>query len=197
MSIKPSDQEQGLGQDSAAMKTAPNLQEIFARAQGVRLLALDVDGVLTDGALYFTDSGEEMKAFSTLDGQGIKLLQQNGVTVALISARNSQLVKRRAANLGINHVVQGSEHKLQALQELLQGLQLELSQVAYVGDDLPDLACIRRVGLGIAVANAHTALKSAAFCITTSGGGRGAVREVCDWIMQAQGSYEAAVARFY
>jgi 3-deoxy-D-manno-octulosonate 8-phosphate phosphatase (KDO 8-P phosphatase) len=193
MSSKPSEQ----GKDSAAVKTAPKLEEIFARAQGVRLLALDVDGVLTDGALYFTDSGEEMKAFSTLDGQGIKLLQQNGVAVALISARNSQLVNRRAANLGINHVVQGSEHKLQALQELLQGLQLDLSQVAYVGDDLPDLACIRRVVLGIAVANAHAAVKSAAFCITNSSGGRGAVREVCDWILQAQGSYEAAVARFY
>lgn len=178
------------------MKTRPSTQEILTRAAPVRLLALDVDGVLTDGALYFSNSGEEMKAFSTLDGQGIKLLQDNGVIVALITARNSQLVSRRAANLGITHLVQGSENKFQSLTGLLQQLQLDLSQVAYVGDDLPDLACIRRVALGIAVANAHESVKTAAFVTTDSAGGKGAIREVCDWILKAQGTYDAAVERF-
>lgn len=178
------------------MKPRPSDQEIHTRAASIRLLALDVDGVLTDGALYFSNSGEEMKAFSTLDGQGIKLLQDNGVTVALITARNSQLVSRRAANLGITHLVQGSENKLQALTSLLQQLQLELNQAAYVGDDLPDLACIRRVAFGIAVANAHAAVKAEAFVTTVAGGGKGAVREVCDWILKAQGTYDAAVDRF-
>src|SRR5690606_30590539 len=107
-------------QDEPTTPVQPDQAQISARARSIRLLALDVDGVLTDGLLYFTDSGEEMKAFSTLDGQGIKLLQQSGVVVALISARNSPLVTRRAANLGIVHVVQGSENKLQALQELLK-----------------------------------------------------------------------------
>jgi len=178
------------------MKPRPADQEILACAAQVRLLALDVDGVLTDGALYFSNSGEEMKTFSTLDGQGIKLLQDSGVIVALITARTSQLVSRRAANLGITHLIQGSDNKLQALTGLLQHLQLELGQTAYVGDDLPDLACIRRVALGIAVANAHDAVKKAAFFTTVSGGGKGAVREVCDWIMKAQGTYDAAVNRF-
>jgi len=178
------------------MKPHPNDQEILSRAAPVRLLALDVDGVLTDGALYFSNSGEEMKAFSTLDGQGIKLLQDNGVIVALITARTSQLVSRRAANLGINHLIQGSADKLHSLTSLLQQLKLELRQAAYVGDDLPDLACIRRVALGIAVANAHDAVKAEAFFTTISSGGKGAVREVCDWILKAQGTYDAAVERF-
>lgn len=171
-------------------------REIQARAAAVRLLALDVDGVLTDGALYFSNGGEEMKAFSTLDGQGIKLLQDSGVTVALITARSSQLVSHRAANLGITRLVQGCDNKLQALLGLLQELQLDPEQAAYVGDDLPDLACITRVGLGIAVANAHAEARAAAAFTTTCEGGRGAVREVCDRILKAQGNYDAALARF-
>jgi len=171
-------------------------EQIQASAAAVRLLALDVDGVLTDGALYFSNNGEEMKAFSTLDGQGIKLLQDSGVTVALITARNSQLVSRRAANLGIARLVQGCENKLQALLGLLQELQLTPAQAAYVGDDLPDLACIRQVGLGIAVANAHAEIKTEAAFTTTCEGGKGAVREVCDRILKAQGNYDAALARF-
>src|SRR5690606_37658716 len=108
----------------------------------IRLLALDVDGVLTDSQLYFGNDGEELKSFSTLDGQGIKLLQDNGIAVALITARESALVARRAASLGIRHVFQGRHDKLAALQELTAQLKLDLGQVAYVGDDLPDLACI-------------------------------------------------------
>lgn len=170
--------------------------DIFIKAREVRLLALDVDGVLTDGQLHFSNSGEEMKSFSTLDGQGIKLLQESGVAVALITARSSQLVANRAANLGIRHVVQGCHDKLQALQQLQTALDIAMEHTAYIGDDLPDLACITRVGLGITVPNGHQVVQDQAFCITSASGGHGAVREVCDWIMQAQNTFDAAVARF-
>ena len=178
------------------MTGTPALQDILTRARQVRLLALDVDGVLTDGQLYFSNSGEEMKSFSTLDGQGIKLLQDSGVAVALITARSSQLVSNRATNHGIRHLVQGSHDKLQALQELQASLGIAMAETAYVGDDLPDLACIRRVGLGITVPNGHASVRELAFCITGAAGGQGAVREVCDWIMQAQDTYQAAIGRF-
>lgn len=177
--------------------TQPRLDEIHARARNVKLLALDVDGVLTDGKLYFSNNGEEMKSFSTLDGQGIKLLQSSGVTVALITARSSQLVSKRASNLGIQFVLQGSEHKLDALTGVMQKLALDFSQVAYVGDDLPDLACIRKVALGITVPNGHWLMQEMAFCCTTRSGGAGAVREVCDWILQAQGNFDNAVADYF
>jgi 3-deoxy-D-manno-octulosonate 8-phosphate phosphatase (KDO 8-P phosphatase) len=178
------------------MNPLQSLQDIMSRASTIRLLALDVDGVLTDGQLYFSNSGEELKSFSTLDGQGIKLLQDSGVAVALITARTSHLVSRRAENLGIRHLVQGCHDKLEALQELQAQLQIGMAETAYVGDDLPDLACIRRAGLGITVPNGHRSVQEQAFCQTTAAGGRGAVREVCDWIMQAQNTYDAAVARF-
>lgn len=178
------------------MRPPPSLDAIFAKARVVRLLALDVDGVLTDGRLYFSSSGEELRAFNTLDGQGIKLLQDAGVPVALISARDSPLVARRAANLGIAHVLQGCADKLEALASLLEQLQLDFNQAAYVGDDLPDLACIRRVALGICVPEAHELVREYAFCITTRSGGAGAVREVCDWILKAQGRFDTAVAPY-
>ncbi len=178
------------------MTTFTSRHDVLARARTIRLLALDVDGVLTDGQLYFSNSGEEMKSFSTLDGQGIKLLQASGVAVALITARSSQLVSRRAENLGIRHLVQDCHDKLTALQQLQAQLGISMAETAYVGDDLPDLACIRRVGLGITVPNGHSAIQDQAFCVTTAAGGRGAVREVCDWIMQAQNTFDAAVAGF-
>jgi 3-deoxy-D-manno-octulosonate 8-phosphate phosphatase (KDO 8-P phosphatase) len=179
------------------MNTQPTLEEIHARARTVKLLALDVDGVLTDGKLYFSNSGEELKSFSTLDGQGIKLLQASGVVVALISARSSQLVSNRASNLGIQYVLQGSENKLEALTGIMQKLALDFSEIAYVGDDLPDLACIRKVALGITVPNGHWLMKKMAFCCTTHAGGAGAVREVCDWILLAQGNFDDAVADYF
>lgn len=166
------------------------------RASRIKLLALDVDGVLTDGKLYFGNQGEELKTFTTLDGQGIKLLQNNGVIVGILTARSSKLVANRAANLGIQHVQQGCENKLTSLLELQGKLGIAMEETAYVGDDLPDLACIRRVGLGIAVINAHPTLRQHAFCVTTQSGGNGAVREVCDWILQAQGKYDIAIERF-
>lgn len=178
------------------MSQQPQLNEILERARNISLLALDVDGVLTDGRLYFTNQGDEIKAFSTLDGHGIKQLQQHGIRVALITGRSSGIVKRRAAELGIDLLLQGREDKLLALDEILQNLELAYADVAYVGDDWPDLACIRRVGLGVTVPNAHPDLREHAFCSTSMAGGAGAVREVCDWILRAQGHYEAALTGY-
>lgn len=174
----------------------PGENEIVERARGIRLLALDVDGVLTDGCLYFSNSGDETKTFSTLDGHGIKLLQQFGIHVALITGRTSEIVVRRAANLGIEHVVQGREDKIVALDSLLDELQLGYEDTAYIGDDWPDLACIRRVRFGITVPDAHPELPRHAFMVTRCRGGHGAVREVCDWILRANGLYEKALESY-
>lgn len=166
--------------------------DLVQRARGVRLLVLDVDGVLTDGKLYFLADGSEAKAFSTLDGQGIKMLMHSGIQVAIITGRTSTIVERRAANLGIEHVVQGREDKRVALDELLSTLQLSYQQVAYLGDDLPDLAPIRCVALGVAVANANSFVRQHAQAVTSLYGGEGAAREFCEFIMAAQGSLSAA-----
>ena len=162
------------------------MQEVFDKAKQVRLLALDVDGVLTDGSLYFSNSGDELKAFSILDGLGIKLLMENSIDVAIITGRRSQLVQQRADNLGIPHVIQGREDKLTALNELRSTLGLELANIAYIGDDLPDLSAIRQVGLGITVANGHRYVAEHADWQTRAEGGKGAVREAAELILQAQ-----------
>lgn len=167
--------------------------DLVQRARNVRLLVLDVDGVLTDGKLYFLADGSEAKAFSTLDGQGIKMLMNSGVKVAIITGRTSTIVERRAANLGIMHLIQGREDKRTALDELLSSLQLSYDQVAYLGDDLPDLAAIRCVALGVAVANANTFVRQHALAVTVLDGGEGAARELCEFIMAAQGTLNAAL----
>ncbi len=166
--------------------------DLVQRARNVRLLVLDVDGVLTDGKLYFLADGSEAKAFSTLDGQGIKMLMNSGVNVAIITGRTSTIVERRAANLGIMHLIQGREDKRTALDELLSSLQLSYDQVAYLGDDLPDLAAIRCVALGVAVANANTFVRQHALAVTSLRGGEGAARELCEFIMAAQDTLNAA-----
>ena len=166
--------------------------DLVQRARSVRLLVLDVDGVLTDGKLYFLADGSEAKAFSTLDGQGIKMLMNSGVNVAIITGRTSTIVERRAANLGIMHLIQGREDKRTALDELLSSLQLSYDQVAYLGDDLPDLAAIRCVALGVAVANANTFVRKHALAVTSLRGGEGAARELCEFIMAAQDTLNAA-----
>ena len=163
------------------------MQSITEKAKAVTLLAMDVDGVLTNGSLYFGNSGEEMKAFSILDGLGIKLLRDAGVTPALITGRRSELVARRAAELGIELIYQGREDKRVALEELCRDQQLELSQVAYVGDDLPDLGAIRAAGLGVTVANGHHFVAAHADLQTRAAGGSGAIREVCEVILEAKG----------
>ena len=166
------------------------------KALNVRLLALDVDGVLTDGRLYFAEDGQEFKTFDTQDGHGIKMLQAAGIEVAIITGRTTKLVQRRAGNLGIHHLLQGREDKLVALRELTGELGIALDEVAYVGDDCPDLPAILAVGLGVAVANAHAELRARADHVTTLAGGRGAVREVCDLLLQAQGRYDTALAPY-
>lgn len=172
------------------------MDEVMKRAAGIRLLALDVDGVLTDGRLYFAEDGNELKAFDIQDGHGLKLLQAAGVRCAIITGRNTKLVERRATNLGIKLLLQGREDKLVALRELTKELDIPLEQVAYVGDDWPDLPALRAVGLGIAVANAHQELRTHAVYVTRLEGGRGAVREVCDLLLKAQDRYAAALAPY-
>lgn len=170
--------------------------EAIQKAREIKLLVLDVDGVLTDGRLWYGNSGEELKAFNIHDGLGIKLLQRAGVDVAIITGKTSQLVARRGTELGIKHIVQGREDKLVALRALAAELNLALADIAYVGDDLPDLSAIAAVGLGIAVANAMPYIAQHAAYKTTHGGGEGAVREVCDLILQAQGKLEAVLERY-
>jgi len=170
--------------------------EASEKARAVRLLVLDVDGVMTDGHLYFSAQGESLKVFNILDGQGIKLLRESGVEVAIITGRRSTALEKRANDLGIRHLYQGREDKLNALDELLAELHLQYNQVAHLGDDLPDLPVIRRVGLGMAVANAYDLVKTQADWCARRHGGDGAVREACDFIMAAQGTLAQALAPF-
>lgn len=159
--------------------------------QQLKLLILDVDGVLTDGRLFFDDQGKEYKCFHARDGHGIKLLRQSGVEVAVISGRQSQSVSLRMQSLGVEHVYQGHENKRAAFAEILQKLHLQPAQVAYIGDDVLDLPVMRQVGFAVAVADANFAVKQYAHWQTQTPGGLGAVREVCDLIMQAQDHFTA------
>lgn len=168
-------------------------QDLQKRAKAIKLAIFDVDGVLTDGRLYFLTDGSEFKTFNTLDGQGIKMLINSGVRTAIISGRSTPVVEKRANNLGIQHLYQGREDKLVVLDELLGELGLNYAQVAYLGDDLPDLPVIRRVGLGMAVANAAGFVRQHAHGVTEARGGEGAAREFCELIMRAQGSLDAAL----
>jgi 3-deoxy-D-manno-octulosonate 8-phosphate phosphatase (KDO 8-P phosphatase) len=162
----------------------------------VRLLVLDVDGVLTDGTLYIAASGEELKAFNIQDGLGIKLLQASGVDVAIVTGRSSRALELRACELAVGHLVQGAQDKLAALTAVLDALALKPEQAACVGDDLPDLPLIARCGLGVAVPEAPPALLGRAHYVTRRAGGRGAVREVCDLLMHAQGTLPRAIEPF-
>lgn len=169
---------------------------LFERARPIRLAIFDVDGVLTDGRLYFLTDGSEFKTFNTLDGHGIKMLINSGVRTAIISGRQTPVVERRAANLGIQHLYQGREDKIVVVEELLEQLGLTYNEVAYLGDDLPDLPVIRRAGLGMAVANAAPFVREHAHGVTRARGGEGAAREFCELIMQAQGTLEAALSAY-
>ncbi len=162
----------------------------------VRLLVLDVDGVLTDGLIYYGNSGDELKTFNIKDGLGIKLLQKAGVKVAIITGRQSEIVARRARELGIEDVVQGREDKCQALLELCQRHGIELQECAYMGDDLPDLGAIVAAGLGMTVADASATVHEAAQWRSRYNGGCGAVREACEFILTAKGAWSALVAGF-
>lgn len=172
------------------------MQEILTRASKIRLMIFDVDGVLTDGSLYIGDDGIEYKAFNVKDGLGMKLLQKSGVEVAIITAKQSNLVKIRMEGLGIKHLYQGQHKKLPAFESLRKQLGLDYDQVAYVGDDVIDLPVMRKVGLSIAVADAHALVKEHAHWQTRANGGKAAAREACEMIMQAQGNLERLLGEY-
>ncbi len=167
-------------------------QQNFNAAAAIQLLICDVDGVFSDGRIYMGNNSEELKAFHTLDGFGVKALINSGLEVAVITGRKSKIVEQRMQSLGINLLYQGQQDKLAAYKELLHQLQLEPQQIAYIGDDLVDTPVMQACGLGVAVQTAHPLCKQAANLVTQTAGGYGAVREVCDLILQAKGKLEQA-----
>lgn len=157
------------------------------RAAKIRMLVLDVDGVLTDGKLYFDHAGNEMKAFNTRDGLGMKALQRCGIEVAVITGRKSEAVTQRMTQLDVKHVYQGREDKLNAFLHLLEATGLDAQQICFAGDDWIDLPVLLRVGLAVSVADAEDRVKEQAHWITNRKGGDGAVREICNLLLAAQG----------
>lgn len=183
---------------NSLLNTSPNTlygmvnESILVQAKKIKLLVCDVDGVFSDGRIYLGNDGEELKAFHTKDGFGIKALGSSGVDVAIITGRRSAIVAKRMAALNVKHIIQGQEDKLPALLALAKELAININEIAYIGDDMPDLPCIIQVGLGVAVQDAHPMVKTKADYTTFTRGGFGAVREVCDLIMQCQSSLEGA-----
>lgn len=169
---------------------------LLERAGKIKLLISDVDGVLTDGHIYMAGTGEAFKAFNILDGFGIKAVQEAGIQVAVITGRESAIVQKRMAELGVRYVFQGQSDKLSAFNTLRTQLRLADEQIAHIGDDLPDLALLRRVGLGVAVANAYPTLKQHAHYVTRHAGGQGAVREVCDLLLSGHGVLDKLLERY-
>lgn len=163
--------------------------ELLLLAQGVRVAFFDVDGVLTDGGLYFSADGETLKRFNTLDGQGLKLLQRAGITPVVITGRDSAPLRLRLMALGVNHAVFGTEDKRPAADQILQSLGLAWHQAAAIGDDWPDLPVLRRCAFACAPANAHPETKAVAHHVTQAKGGEGAAREFCDLLVVASGQY--------
>lgn len=169
--------------------------ELLLQAQGVRVVFFDVDGVLTDGGLYFNAEGESLKRFSVLDGQGLKLLQQVGITPVVITGRDSAPLRLRMKALGITHARFGTEDKRPAAEEILVELGLDWSQAAAMGDDWPDLPVMQRVAFACAPANAHAQNKAIAHHVTTERGGEGAARALCDLLLVASGHYARLLAQ--
>ncbi len=167
-----------------------------ARAAAVRLLVLDVDGVLTDGRLYFSADGESLKVFDVRDGHGVKLLREAGVEVAILSSRRSAMVQQRAADLGIRHVVQGAADKGPAFAALAASVGAPLAQCGCMGDDWPDLAMLAQAGFAAAVADAAPEVRRVAHWVSQAPGGRGAVRELAEFILRAQGRFEPLLQRY-
>jgi YrbI family 3-deoxy-D-manno-octulosonate 8-phosphate phosphatase len=166
------------------------------RCRRIQLILSDVDGVLTSGGIIFNNQGVELKQFHIRDGLGIRLWQRAGYKFGLITGRSSQIVKLRAAELGIDIVRQGFEQKWPATEEIVQSLGLSLEQVCFIGDDLPDLPVIRRVGLGVAVADAAAEVRAAAHLVTVKPGGQGAVRELIETILKAQDRWGDVVEKY-
>ncbi len=171
-------------------------KELLEKIKRVRLLILDVDGVLTDGSIVYTNSGEELKRFDVKDGHGVKLLLRNGIDVAIITSRSSQAVSRRAEDLGIGTVYQGIKNKITALEEILRDKGLKSEEVAYIGDDLVDLPVILRVGFSCAVGDAVDEVRKRVDYVTEKRGGFGAVREVVEVILKAQNRWNDTVKTY-
>lgn len=171
-------------------------EPLLEKARRVQLIALDVDGIMSDGSVYFSASGDELKAFNILDGLGLKQLMQAGITVAVITGRQSPLTEKRMSDLGIPHLMQGREDKKTALLELTETMDLTPEQIAYMGDDLPDLPALQYAGLGISVPNGYWLVRQHADYCTQARGGRGAVREACDLILTARGGLGQALAPY-
>lgn len=170
--------------------------DVLLAAQGIRVLLLDVDGVLTQGQLLYGAEGEVLKSFHTLDGHGLKMLQASGMTVAIISGRDSAALRQRLAALGICHAACGVQDKVPAAQRILAELGVDWRQAAAMGDDWPDLPLLLRAGFAVAPANAHAEVRARAHYITQAAGGCGAVREVCDLLLQATGRYADLLAAY-
>lgn len=170
--------------------------EAVDRAARVRLMIFDVDGVLTDGSLHYGADGEAVKTFNVLDGLGIKLLQRAGVATAIISARKSQIVARRAADLGIVHVLQEAHDKRAAFSRLLEVTGHSAQQCGFIGDDIIDLPVLLQVAFAASVPGAHAEVRARVHYVTQASGGNGAVRELCDFVLRAQGSYDALIASY-
>lgn len=170
--------------------------ELLLQAQGIRVVFFDVDGVLTDGGLYFSEAGETLKRFNTLDGHGLKLLQRAGITPAVITGRDSRALRVRLAALGIEHVHYGTEDKCPAAEATLTALGLDWTQAAAMGDDWPDLPMMTRSALACAPANAHAEVLAAAHYVTRRRGGEGAVRELCDLLLVASGRYASLLQAY-
>ena len=172
------------------------MEEVLTKAKNIKLVIFDVDGVLTDGSLFYGDDGQEYKAFNSRDGHNMKMLQQTGVQIGIITGRTSELVLHRMKNLNVQHIYQGKADKLPAFEDLVAKLGLEAEQVAYVGDDVVDLPVMIRVGLAITVPNAHELARQHAHWVTNQGAGQGAARDVCEMIMKAQGTFETTIAEY-
>lgn len=170
--------------------------DFIARAKRIRLIAFDVDGVMTDGTLFLGDDGEEYKGFNSLDGHGLKMLKASGVELAIITGRNSRVVEHRARNLGIEIIHQGAHDKLAVYEALCRERRIEHEATAYMGDDVVDLPVMRRAGLAITVPAAPELVKAHSHLITTREAGHGAVREACEFLMHAQGTLDAALAPY-
>jgi 3-deoxy-D-manno-octulosonate 8-phosphate phosphatase (KDO 8-P phosphatase) len=173
-----------------------NAMNVMDRASRVRIAAFDVDGILTDGRLYYTDSGEEIKAFHVQDGHGIKMLSKSGIAVAIITSRTSRVVENRARDLGIGFLFQGVANKLDTLHDLLRRLQIDMQEASYMGDDLIDLPVLRRCGFAASVPDAPAVVRKHAHYVTRAAGGCGAVREFAELVMQAQGTLDARHAEY-
>jgi len=171
-------------------------QDAISRAIKIKLMIFDVDGVLTDGSLFMDSEGSEYKAFNSRDGHGIKMLQESGVDVGIITGRTSGVVEHRVKDLGIKYLYQGQKNKLPAYEALIKQLGLANDEVAYVGDDVVDLPVMLQVGLAVAVADAHALVKEHAHWQTGSRGGRGAGRDICEFVMRAQGTLDGMMAPY-